>query len=615
MQTINEFLISIGYDVRDRSEFEVALKKVEGFILKLGAALLAAEAAIQAVVVKTTMTLDQVNFAAQRTGASVAGLQALAYALEQTGRGSSRAEDMLGRLSEQLRRFPATETVLQRIGVRARENGHLRDTSEILRDAVKALNAMPSYVIASSYAGILGISEDDYAHIRANAALMQRFEDEQRAMSRRFGVDRNAAGATSTVIAGAWRSSLLALDALMVRVALAVEPILTPMIDGLRDWLGRNQDRIVAVCRAFVDAAAWLGRAVLDLVSALKPLAVKIMDLADAATGDRGFIVAAELIAGAWLVGVAARFLGPVALVIAALAGLAALLSASPAKAAEVQAGPMKRTGEAEKGSTKPKGIFARAMAGVTRRRTHGASGSWGDGGASGSWGEGDAGQTYDRGGGNPGTDPIQTNLTTYSPRRGGDSMEGGYPSSVRGPDGQAIVRTLEAYRKGEADYVTVAGNSAFYGRKYTADTVTYRVGDETFTLKNVPMVVHDTGGAFKGAPEGRFDVPVGRDLNPRDTNQGLRGVTFRPGWAPKPIESAPLPPARPPELRRMDQESMFMAPALGTTGDDLSLSARQETEIVVHGDPDPTKTATEVSAAQRRINKGFVDHSEKAIA
>lgn len=121
---------------------------------------------------------------------------------------------------------------------------------------------------------------------------------------------------------------------------------------------------------------------------------------------------------------------------------------------------------------------------------------------------------------------------TTYSPQRGGDPMEGGYASSRPGPDGQAVVRTLEDFRTGQAPYVTIAGNPALYGREYTIPEVSYQAGGQRHVLRDVPVVVHDTGGAFRNAPEGRFDVPVGRDLGPADTNQGLSGVQFVPRHA-----------------------------------------------------------------------------------
>lgn len=135
--------------------------------------------------------------------------------------------------------------------------------------------------------------------------------------------------------------------------------------------------------------------------------------------------------------------------------------------------------------------------------------------------------------------------VTTYSPQRGGDRMEGGYEASRPGPDGQAVVRTLEDFRTGQAPYVTIAGNPGLYGREYTMPEVSYQANGQRYTLRDVPVVVHDTGGAFRNAPEGRFDVPVGRDMGAADTNQGLSGVQFVPrqggamAYAPEPPRPA----------------------------------------------------------------------------
>jgi len=103
--------------------------------------------------------------------------------------------------------------------------------------------------------------------------------------------------------------------------------------------------------------------------------------------------------------------------------------------------------------------------------------------------------------------------VTAYGPSSTYDAMQGGLASSVRGPDGQALVRTLEDYRNGVSTYVTLAGNPDFYGNTYSIPSITYNYGGQTFTLENVPAVVHDTGAAFRNAKEGRFDIPVAQDL------------------------------------------------------------------------------------------------------
>jgi hypothetical protein len=114
----------------------------------------------------------------------------------------------------------------------------------------------------------------------------------------------------------------------------------------------------------------------------------------------------------------------------------------------------------------------------------------------------------------------IKVQATAYAPRRGASNVsgaggEGGYESSRPGPDGQAIVRTLDDVLTGNSDYITIAGNPDLYGREYIIPEITYTDKQGVrHNLINVRAVVHDTGSAFKNKPEGRFDIPVARDAS-----------------------------------------------------------------------------------------------------
>jgi hypothetical protein len=122
--------------------------------------------------------------------------------------------------------------------------------------------------------------------------------------------------------------------------------------------------------------------------------------------------------------------------------------------------------------------------------------------------------------------------VTAYTPMGIPDAMEGGYAASRPGPDGKAEVRTLEDFEAGRSPYITLAGSPEFYGREYTIPSITFRGSDgKTRTLQNVRAVVHDTGSAFKGQPEGRFDIPVARDMGSSKVAgqpfEAPNGVTF----------------------------------------------------------------------------------------
>jgi hypothetical protein len=122
---------------------------------------------------------------------------------------------------------------------------------------------------------------------------------------------------------------------------------------------------------------------------------------------------------------------------------------------------------------------------------------------------------------GQPRAAAVKALATAYSPQKGGDKMEGGYSSAKPGPDGKAEVRTLADYSAGRSKYVTVAGDPSENGKKYIIPEITYRdASGKEVTEKNVPVVVHDTGSAFKGKGTSAFDIAVDRDLKDADINK-----------------------------------------------------------------------------------------------
>lgn len=132
----------------------------------------------------------------------------------------------------------------------------------------------------------------------------------------------------------------------------------------------------------------------------------------------------------------------------------------------------------------------------------------------------------------------IPLRLTAYSPQAPGSRigrMEGGYEASRAGPDGQAVVRTLADYAAGRSNYITIAGSPSQYGKSYIIPKISFMDARGAIkTLTNVKAVVHDTGGAFTTAPEGRYDVPIDRDANDFQMAANMRiwrstGVRFIP--------------------------------------------------------------------------------------
>ncbi len=108
-----------------------------------------------------------------------------------------------------------------------------------------------------------------------------------------------------------------------------------------------------------------------------------------------------------------------------------------------------------------------------------------------------------------PGTLAHQV-VTNYWPIKGGRDVgiEGSDRTSRPGPDGRENrVSTLEDFRTGKSDYVTIAAKPSHYGEWYTIPEYSYvNAKGELHTLHNIPAYVHDTGSAFTHRAD-KFDI------------------------------------------------------------------------------------------------------------
>lgn len=640
MATIEEFLVSLGYAVRESevNAFEGAIKKAEALVMKLGAALNSFERKAAALFVDATDGLDRLNFAAQRAGSSVDELRALTYAMQQLGMSGRGAEALVGGFAQRLRQFPAMANLLQGLGVQATANGQARDQALVMRDAVKALNKI-EYPLAARYAEVLGIPEEDYNVLRQNGDKIDRLADEQKALFDRYGVNGDQSGESSTLLRIGWRQTLMTLDALFTKIALGVGPAITPMVERLKAWLDRNQDRIVAVCLALVAVAG-------DLANGLRAFAEKFfgsgdgfLDFLEWATGPGGIIRIAEVFAGAWVATTVAAFLGPIGIIITGLLGIAALLLPGKAQASE----PRPQSGTSGAPATSGGNADGGAHGG-----SHGASGSWAPSdkgkGASGSW-WGSWGKPRSRAAGGAGaagaSEPFVPTISTASLPALADARKQ-FSEELKDP---AVAARLAAYAEAEVGSQGAEAQQAFIESIMNRAAARGQTLAQTLSGSYFPGVTHRRAAQLMSDPRviakyrgmvaavlggsnisrfatGNASGTVGFAGGPKTAsyggeNYGIEGpdmpwVKRMQAITQKSEPPEPMP-AVPPDFQNIDPNTMFEAPPMGVTETTSSLNADQVSEIVVHGDPDPSRTAAEVGAAQSRINGDFVEQASKA--
>lgn len=113
----------------------------------------------------------------------------------------------------------------------------------------------------------------------------------------------------------------------------------------------------------------------------------------------------------------------------------------------------------------------------------------------------------------------VNAKVTCYAP--GGGGIQGGFVTSRRGPNnGPSIPRTLDDFRLGKSNYVTLAAHPSRYGQWFDMGSVSYvsNLDGRQYTISKAIGYVHDTGSAFWG-PNERFGKEVSTCVRYRTCN------------------------------------------------------------------------------------------------
>lgn len=209
--TIEEFLVGLGFKVDESTfrRFTGALGEVAVQVAKVAGAVEAAAVGVVAAVGRMASVMDQLYFVAQRTGATVGGIQALGYAFSQMGLTAGQAQQAVEGMAAALRSSPGLTGLLTNLGV---------DTSKPTEDIVKQFAAktanLPAYV-AQQYAALFGIDANTLMVLRRGVG---QFTAEYEAMAKRMGVSSKEASEAGNAFMTSWRGLTTVFDLLQQKV-------------------------------------------------------------------------------------------------------------------------------------------------------------------------------------------------------------------------------------------------------------------------------------------------------------------------------------------------------------------------------------------------------------
>ncbi|MCC8421477.1 lytic transglycosylase catalytic [Photorhabdus thracensis] len=256
VDTIKEFLISLGFDVdeKGRGKFDSVLKGVTANVLKVGAAVEGAALTIVGFTTKIAMGLDKLYWQSQRTGATVAGIKALGYAVAQMGGSAEAAQGALENMARFMRNNPGAEGWLNRLGVQTRDSsGQMRDAASILAGVGQKLSSMP-YYRANQYAQMLGIDENTLMAMRRGLAG---FTADYQMMLQKTGFNADKAAKQANKFTTALRGFNELLGILRDKIGANLAGGLASSFDSLRQKILDNFPKIEATLTKIIKGILW----------------------------------------------------------------------------------------------------------------------------------------------------------------------------------------------------------------------------------------------------------------------------------------------------------------------------------------------------------------------
>lgn len=258
--TIKDFLVSLGFDIDEAgaNKFEAVLKGVTANVLKLGTVVEGAALSIYGFTTQIANGIDNLYWASQRTGASVAGIKALGYAASQTGGSAEAAKSSLESLSRFMRNNPGAEGFLNRLGIQTRDaQGNMRDTAAVFTSVGQQLSKMP-YYRANQYAQMLGIDENTLMAMRRGLGS---FNADYQSMLQKTGFNAERAAEQSNQFMTSMRGLTGLFGILRDKIGSNLAGGLSGDIDNLRKNLLDNFPKIEGTLTKTIKGILWLADA------------------------------------------------------------------------------------------------------------------------------------------------------------------------------------------------------------------------------------------------------------------------------------------------------------------------------------------------------------------
>lgn len=312
---IKEFLVALGFKIDEPSfkKFETGIGRATKSAYELGQVVVATATAIAYSVTKIAENYEELYYVAQRTGASVASLQAFEYGAKQIGVTAGQSRGAVEGLARSMRSSPGVSAVLNQLGVQTRG----QDTTQILNNFVRSVSRMPFY-LASQYGRLVGIDDDTLLQLILNLPKAEAAMADYNKRQKEAGVDAKGLSKQSLEFVNVLEKLESDIGITASRIAADFLPAATKVVGFLDEtvqWFNRSDAAINGWATTIGTIAttalgAWIGKMLLMKVL-FRGVATEAAAAAATAAGGTAAGTAAGA-AGGSAAGLLLKFLGPV---------------------------------------------------------------------------------------------------------------------------------------------------------------------------------------------------------------------------------------------------------------------------------------------------------------
>lgn len=190
-EVIREYLMSLGFRVntQEQKKFDTALTSTTKIAVGAGSALVGVAAAAIATAQAFANSMEKLYYASQRSGTSIANLQASAFAAKQVGVSGEAIQGAIDGMAKTLRSNPGLQSMLNAFGIPVKG----RQMDDVVTDTIRAFRSMPPYLF-KQLTSMFGIDEDTAFALARNLEKYEKMKALQKEAARDAGFDADAAG-------------------------------------------------------------------------------------------------------------------------------------------------------------------------------------------------------------------------------------------------------------------------------------------------------------------------------------------------------------------------------------------------------------------------------------